>query len=64
MELLKFLKELKNNKYLTLNQLEYDINKLKFMLDKPIKFNYVKCIYLVLFKIIQIIIHHIIMHIM
>ena len=42
MELLKFLKELKNNKYLTLNQLEYDINKLKFMLDKPIKFNYVK----------------------
>ncbi len=43
MELIKFLKELKNNKYLTLNQFEYDIQKLKIMVDDPkIKFNYVK----------------------
>ena len=43
MELIKFLGELKNNKYLTLNQLEYDIQKLKIMIDNPkIKFNYVK----------------------
>jgi hypothetical protein len=43
MELIKFLKELKNNKYLTLNQLEYDIQKLKNIVDNPnLKFDYVK----------------------
>ena len=43
MELIKFLNELKNNKYLTLNQLENDINKLKTIVDNPnLKFDYVK----------------------
>ena len=43
MELIKFLNELKNNKYVTLNQLEYDIQKLKNIVDNPnLKFDYVK----------------------
>lgn len=43
MELIKFLNELKSNKYLSLNQLEYDINKLKRIVDNPkLKFDYVK----------------------
>ena len=43
MELIKFLTELKNNKYVSLNQLENDINKLKKIVDNPkLKFDYVK----------------------
>jgi len=43
MEIIKFLTQLKNNKYITLNQLEYDINQLKNIVDNPkLKFDYVK----------------------
>jgi len=43
MELLKFLTQLKYNKHITLNQLEYDINQLKKIVDNPkLKFDYVK----------------------
>ena len=43
MELIKFLSEIKNNKYVTLNQLENDINQLKKIVDNPkLKFDYVK----------------------
>jgi hypothetical protein len=43
MELINFLSELKHNKYLTLNQLEYDINKLKNIINNPsLKFDYIK----------------------
>ena len=43
MELIKFSSEIRNNRYLTVNQLEHDIEKLKSIFEnKNFKFDYVK----------------------